>query len=414
MNKILILIAILVSTNLYSQWEGKAKPLKTIDPMAEPDDLNALDHYLESASIIGIGESTHGTSEFTTMRHRIFRYLVEKHHYNTFFLEADFSATQRINRYIHGETDTASEALYEVQLWPWRTAEMIKLIEWMRSYNETHQNVLNFIGCDMQLLVDDLLEWNRFFIDDTIRSKQIHDILSDIKSPKTDTIQIRKKYIEWMNFRNSNPVGDRSPNQIMEFKMMDLGLQQWFEHKLCKGENYNFRDSCMAVNIQYYMNLNPNTKGIYFAHNGHSAKAIYSYGPKYYDKKSAGGFLSESMKDQYKSIGLLTTNGSFHAINWNGKAHNMESFILKSPKRNSIEYKFKNTEADVFYIDPTELKQTKNLSYTSVGAIFGRSYQGYKVYRYSLLKLNRYDLLIMIKDTHPTDLLDYSKSKGKK
>ena len=60
--------------------------LQSYSPTSDLTDLDQLDTIFKTKRLIGIGEATHGTHEFTLMRHRIFKYLAEKHNYNTFFI----------------------------------------------------------------------------------------------------------------------------------------------------------------------------------------------------------------------------------------------------------------------------------------------------------------------------------------
>jgi hypothetical protein len=52
--------------------------LKTTDPQATLDDLLPLKPLIGSSSLIGLGEETHGSHEFFTMKHRLLEFLVER------------------------------------------------------------------------------------------------------------------------------------------------------------------------------------------------------------------------------------------------------------------------------------------------------------------------------------------------
>ena len=54
-------------------------------------DLNYL-HRLKDAKVVGLGEATHGTRDFFQMKHRIFRYLVEKSQHKVIGFEADLKS----------------------------------------------------------------------------------------------------------------------------------------------------------------------------------------------------------------------------------------------------------------------------------------------------------------------------------
>ena len=128
------------------------------------EDFLAFDSIFENKKIVCVGESTHGTHEFFTLRHRLFKYLVEKHQFNTFFLEADYGTCLRVNRYIHGEADSIHLVVKAIKLWPWITTEMEDMIEWMRIYNSKNEIKLSFVGCDVQFFAEAVEEIDRLIL----------------------------------------------------------------------------------------------------------------------------------------------------------------------------------------------------------------------------------------------------------
>lgn len=55
------------------------RPLRTLDPAAPLDDLGWLDAVIGDARVVAIGESAHYNRESALLRHRLLRYLVERH-----------------------------------------------------------------------------------------------------------------------------------------------------------------------------------------------------------------------------------------------------------------------------------------------------------------------------------------------
>ncbi len=51
--------------------------LNTTDPNAPLDDLRPLQPLVGTASIVGLGEATHGSHEFFTMKQRLLEFLVQ-------------------------------------------------------------------------------------------------------------------------------------------------------------------------------------------------------------------------------------------------------------------------------------------------------------------------------------------------
>lgn len=112
--------------------------------------MDAFVSLADGASIIGLGESTHGTHEFFDTKVRLVRYLVETHGARLFAIEANQLAAERINRYVLTGEGTARDAM-KVLFRVWNTEEVLALVEWMRSWNASHPtDPVQFGGFDMQ------------------------------------------------------------------------------------------------------------------------------------------------------------------------------------------------------------------------------------------------------------------------
>ena len=377
-------------------------PIKSIDPASSTEDFDQFDSIFDSIRIVGIGESTHGTSEFTTMRHRIFKYLVEEKGYNTFFLEADYSACQRVNRYIQGNDDNALEALLEVRLWPWITNELLTMINWMKEYNTIAAEKIQFVGCDMQLIGDDQKEVHRFM--KTEKDQQFaHEVLDSLKYGM-DSTEAQLKYNQWMELFRTMDVKQFSDEDINQFALTHLSLTQWFEFQLTTRNKSCFRDSCMAANIVYYLEMFPDAKGMYFAHNGHVAKSLFEF--KYIpNRKTAGRYLSETIGSDYIAIGQVFNSGSFNAFTTVDQQYQMTVFEIEKAKRKSLEKKLVKLDTPILLIPESEVKRKKRLYYIEIGAVHGKSKSGYKYRALSNLEPGRYDYFLFINSTNPTTLL---------
>lgn len=369
--------------------------------------LTQLDSIFRTTRLIGLGESTHGTSEFTIIRKDIFEYLVEKHDYNTFFLEADYNACTRINRYVHGANDTAVETLFEVKLWPWLTSEMLEIIEWMRNYNSEHNNYLSFVGCDMQLNVDDKLELPRIFSKEK-KFEVLLSLLPDMNFHNKDSTILQKKYEDWKAFSTHFYA-----NFPEEEPLMINTVTQWFEEELRPKDNSSFRDSCMAINIIDYLKRNTSSKGIYFAHNGHVGNISYPIKNKILSRITAGAYLKEQLKDEYYPIAIDFNQGSFNAINYVDSAFVMEYFdIKKDPK--SIGGRIMKKDDGVKFVVAEHLFTTRRLQMNFIGAIFGKSKSGYKIYAKRPVYQEYFDAFIVINGGTPSHLLTIQARKNEK
>ena len=375
-------------------------PLSSFSPDSNDNDLKQLDSFFYNKQIIGMGESTHGTSEFTTMRHRLFKYLVEHHNFNTFFLEADYNACKRINRYIHGAEDHVDSALFEVKLWPWLTKEMTVLIDWMREYNAKNVNQLSFVGCDMQLLEDEKTELKLYFQENAFvreKTEQFFSLIGNGRNNSNESILTARAI--WSDI-SATLSEDNSP----DWKMMEKGVGQWLELKL-KPYN-NLRDSCMAENIVYYSQLNSGVKGVYFAHNMHVSRFVSSI-KGFPDYKKTGTFLHEHLGAQYAAFACTTDQGEFSVIDYGKqlKPDRVSKVFRMFNRKHSIEKNFQKTNFSIAFLPSFILQPNKLYYMVSIGAIVGQPEGSPKVTEYRSLKPAHFDGVFFIRNTTATELI---------
>src|SRR5207244_1201435 len=88
------------SSPVLSWIQQQALVLKTTDPQSPLNDVQPLQRIVGSASIVGLGEATHGSHEFFTMKQRLLEFLVEKMGFTMFAMEGSWSAGEQINTYV--------------------------------------------------------------------------------------------------------------------------------------------------------------------------------------------------------------------------------------------------------------------------------------------------------------------------
>lgn len=96
-----------------------------------------LDTVFDGASIVGMGEASHGTKELFEARRRLTRELIEEHDVRLFAFEAAFSGVTPVNEYVRGG-DGDPEALFSTSgiSWPYRCESLVSFVEWIREFNE--------------------------------------------------------------------------------------------------------------------------------------------------------------------------------------------------------------------------------------------------------------------------------------
>lgn len=128
-----------------------AHPLRSTEPGRNNADLRALGGMIADAKVVGLGEATHGSHEFFTMKERVFRYLVEEKGFRAFALELSWSAGLEIDEYVQtGRGDAREIAKRTLAGSPWDREEFVSLIRWMRDHNRAHPDrTVHFVGDDL-------------------------------------------------------------------------------------------------------------------------------------------------------------------------------------------------------------------------------------------------------------------------
>lgn len=85
---------------LVPQLKHTVIPLRSALPTGSLADLHPLESMIGGARVVGMGEGTHGTSEFFSMKDRLFRFMVEKMGFTVFAMEANWTDGLKIEEYV--------------------------------------------------------------------------------------------------------------------------------------------------------------------------------------------------------------------------------------------------------------------------------------------------------------------------
>ena len=154
--KFLILALLLSAINLIAQnnqeinWKEKIIKLDTCNPEGDLKDLSRFGESVGNSKIVGLGETTHGTHEIFTMKHRVIKYLIKAKSFNIIAFESNKPETALINQYIQGGSGNPKALLKGIYFWTWNTQEILDLIIWLRAYNIKNEKKVQFFGIDIQ------------------------------------------------------------------------------------------------------------------------------------------------------------------------------------------------------------------------------------------------------------------------
>ncbi len=122
-------------------------------------DFDLVLDIVSDASVVLIGEASHGTHEFYRIRAEITKRLIRDRGFVAVAAEADWPDAYRINRYVRGTDDDgdATEALggfRRFPQWMWRNADVLDFVGWLRQYDDerAHAAPVGFYGLDLYSL----------------------------------------------------------------------------------------------------------------------------------------------------------------------------------------------------------------------------------------------------------------------
>ncbi|MGZ4660925.1 MAG: erythromycin esterase family protein [Arthrobacter sp.] len=129
-------------------------------------DLDGLVHRAGTGRFVAIGEASHGTHEYYTMRARLTIRLIEEQAFTWIGVEGDWPDCWRINRWVRGQggLDTGVHAMLAgFERWPtwmWANEEVAGFLDWLRGWNLERPMAerVGFYGLDVYSLWDSLRE----------------------------------------------------------------------------------------------------------------------------------------------------------------------------------------------------------------------------------------------------------------
>jgi protein-L-isoaspartate(D-aspartate) O-methyltransferase len=128
----------------------------------ENADIDPLLERIGDARVVLIGEASHGTSEFYSMRARITRRLIEDKGFTIVAAEADWPDAARIDNYVRHRDVPPSEweAFSRFPTWMWRNEEVREFIDWLHQHNKSRpfNSRTGFYGLDLYSLYNSVHE----------------------------------------------------------------------------------------------------------------------------------------------------------------------------------------------------------------------------------------------------------------
>ncbi|WP_331053992.1 erythromycin esterase family protein [Longimicrobium sp.] len=297
-----------------------AVPFASVEPGGDDADLAAFRSLVGDARVVSLGEGTHGTREFFTLKHRMIESLVRRMGFGVVMLEANQLQAERINRYVLTGQGSAREALSGV-FKVLQTDEVLAMVEWARAWNASGRGRVEVVGYDMQdprLPMDSVLAFLRTadpaFAPEAERAyAAMHTAWLPGPYPVRPDSVVRawsaSADVVRRHVREHAPAylargADRArvawavQNAEVAFQSASLG----------DLTPQSVRDSAMAANIAWTLAQRPaGTRAVVWAHNSHVMR-----GPGW-----MGTYLDQMLPGQVRVVGFTTAEGAYTAAgNW--------------------------------------------------------------------------------------------------
>lgn len=320
-----------------------------------------LDKQLKDVKIVGYGEDTHGTAEFTILAKELMKYLSEKHEFKVFILETGFGEGLYLNDYIQGYRDDLKNILGKHNsTWRYNTQEFYQLMDWLKVYNQQHDEKIHLYGCEMQYVISDVNRIQEFLAKVQSNYKidgfDKHIWQSFSESEKTDYFisysKLKKHFFD-------NVASFKSKSSAEEFEIAYHHVEVIGQFVTVINQNvlqrkHDFRDIYMAENIQWILGFKgEQSKAFYWAHNAHVGDWV---GNGIVDV--AGHQLRKIYGDSYFSIATDFGLGEFLAFSKDG---NMTTFGYDKILPNTFTNCLKNLGLPNTFLNIREAKKEDQL-----------------------------------------------------
>lgn len=312
------------TTPLASAIKAESMPIE----LSAGDGLDSVASTLASASIVGIGENSHGIQEFKTLHKLLVQQLVAGEGYRLIAIEGTLGEFRPVNEYITGASDNLESALSGLEFYFWQTEAIRQLFEWLRSFNNgrpaDEQAVVH--GYDTQFHDVNATALRSYF-------QQVDpDYLTDIQNrlnPLTQPLYEQDE-VNYMSDEQTSLISDLQGRlQSHETDYVDSSSQSAWElaqrhlwtlkrglqfqqklraHEFTQGKT--IRDEAMAQNVRWLREWADKERAVVLGNSNHTMRGASGSSDQ---GTRMGQHLTDAVGKEYYSLGLLFGSGQFRA-----------------------------------------------------------------------------------------------------
>lgn len=384
------------------------KVKEVVESAQKFDDIEISDNV----KIVGVGEATHGSSEFQTLKLEMFKKLVEENGFTAFILEADFADCLEANAFIQGGEGDARNIVNNMSFKIYHTVEMARILNWMREYNLSapKEKKVRFYGCDMQNPEKGVAYLEKYMEENGITGIDTTSLDYFVDEERTE--QITKEDAEKIKAELSEIRKAVETKDVIAAKVTE-NIESTVDYVFAEGmDMYGYRDEAMADNVTWILELEKKLgsgKVMLAAHDGHISKAPHSS----MMPTTMGHILKEKYGDEYYSLGTDFFKGkaNISVLSITTEAYQRKDYYVTTA--DPIAYQAKYMKDKKFYLDfgsisPETDKKLYDLVHSpvSMGTV-GEGFTGiyyiyHSAYRTEMAPADLYDGMIFYYQVHAT------------
>lgn len=290
-------------------------PLSGLESSLPNNDLSPLAAVVSDASIVGLGECEHFSGGFHKARVRVIKDLIINHGFRSVAFESPWAGLLPATMFVKSGIGTSRSALQSITP-PFRSPEVLELLDWLRQFNVDHPNdKAFFFGFDEQELGSDFAKLSSFL--NNAAPADSAALLANIQicgGTSEEKLNQCKAGMTAIDFyldahkdaltRATSPVSFELA-QVSSIAIRAAAEGQYFTAQNNRKASDSVRDAAMAKMFSKLRHaLANNAKTILWAHNGHLMKRVERT-PMAFADKNMGSFLADEYGSQYKMIASI-------------------------------------------------------------------------------------------------------------
>lgn len=392
------------------------------------------------ASVVLIGEASHGTHEFYRTRAELTKALILHHGFNIVAVEADWPDAYRVNRWVRHESQDpdAAHALGDFvrfPRWMWRNRDVVEFVTWLHDRNaplEARERA-GFYGVDLYSLhtsIDKVLAYLRKVdpaaaeraryrygcFEDFAEDTQAYGYAATIglsRSCEDDVIaelvELRRRAAEYAS-RDGRVAADEYFFAEQNARLVRNAEQYYRSMFRGRDESWNLRDTHMmetlAALLDHVRRTAGNARAIVWAHNSHIGDArATEMGER--GELNVGQLARQRFGDRARLIGFTTHTGTVTAAsNWDEPS---ERKRVRPSLAGSYERLFHDLGIDRFLLllhdENTRAALTPARLERAIGVIYRPETERFSHYFRARLP-DQFDAIIHIDATHALEPLE--------